>query len=76
MNKESRGGNSELIKCDLNYWVVRRMAKSYRVSGDELGSLETEREVIHQTEGLARTDRPAVLAKGKVLQDLRAISLG
>lgn len=35
-----------------------------------------EMEVIHQTDGLAGIDRLAVLAKGKVLQDLRATSLG
>lgn len=33
-------------------------------------------EVIHQTDGLAGIDRLAVLAKGKVLQDLRVMSLG
>lgn len=33
-------------------------------------------EVIHQTDGSAKVDRPAVLAKGKVLQNLRAMFLG
>lgn len=33
-------------------------------------------EVIHQTDGLAGIGRLAVLAKGKVLQDLRVMSLG
>lgn len=40
MNRESRGCHSELIKRGLNYQALGRMAKSYRVSGKELGSLE------------------------------------